>query len=84
MQQGGESPSQHDESTGTQAKAVVADAKIKTGNFKQDDNVDANAVVDRAPVANATLAAFPEQARPAVTAQSDAPAAAPNTVSLDG
>ena len=77
MQQGGDSPSQQDGSTGTQAKFVAADAKGKTGNFKQDDNPVASTVVDRAPVADATFTAFPEQARPAVTVPSDTPVPAP-------
>jgi hypothetical protein len=77
--QGGDTSSQQQgDSTGTPARATtVADTKVKPTDGKQDDSGVTVAILDRAPVADASLTSFPEQARAAVATQLSTPAAAP-------
>jgi hypothetical protein len=79
MQQGGDTPSrQQDDSTETSARVVApADQKAKPANSKQDDSGAPVAMPDRAPVTDASMPVFPEQARAAAATQSYTPAAAP-------
>jgi hypothetical protein len=78
MQQGGDTPSQQDDSTGTPARVTApADAKGKQADVKQDDSGVAVATQDRAPVADASLTSFPDQARAAAATQSNPTAATP-------
>jgi hypothetical protein len=64
MQQGGDMPSQQDDTPGTPQRTTAPAAKAKTADAKQDDG-SANSVQDRAigAFAPASLTAFPEQAR---------------------
>ncbi len=87
MQQGGDAPSQQQgDPPATSAKVIgSADAKVKLANLKQDVKQDAKQVDDgvavaeqgRIPVRDASVTTFPEQARAAVAATSEIPAAAP-------
>jgi len=78
LQQGGDTPSQQQDSAETSARVISsADAKPKPAVVKQDDIGVVGAIQDRAPVTDASLTSFPEQAHAAAATQSDAPPAAP-------
>jgi len=80
MQQGGDTPSQQDDSTGTPDRVVapadaantkVRQADVKQPDLNQDDSGVAATTEVRAPVAEASLTSFPDQARATAATQSN-------------